>query len=224
MYLVRVVVIALLCGVMSGGCATSQPTATVQVAPTVPIPGPEEKWREIALSDDAQTLDSIDQRWQQALATLGPTTRKSAEAEGALLDPAAALDHPAPTPGSYKCRVVRLQMDERPARRLRAYPEFFCYIRAEGDQLTFLKQTGTDLPAGWLFPGGPRRIVFLGAQQDEPGEGKLGYGVERARDRAGVIERIGPFRWRLAMAVTGDAQRFDIYEFRPVPSDAQPEV
>lgn len=220
----RKLTIALLLGALAAGCTTPQPTATVQVAPTAPIPEPEEKWRQIALNDDVQLLDTIEARWQQALDALGPATRKAADAEGALLDPAAALDHPMPTPGSYKCRVVRVQMDERPARRLRAYPEFFCYIRAEGDQLTFLKQTGTDLPAGWLFPNGARRIVFLGAQQDEPGDGKLGYGVERTRDRAGVIERIGPFRWRLAMVVTGDPQRFDVYEFKPVPPEAQPEA
>src|SRR3546814_14937312 len=63
--------------------------------------------------------------------------------------------------------------------------------------LSFTKQSGSDLPAGYLYADGERRYVFLGARQDAPGDVSLGYGVDPERDVAGVVERVGPFRWRL---------------------------
>jgi hypothetical protein len=37
----------------------------------------------------------------------------------------------------------------------------------------------------------------------------------------GVVERVGGFRWRLAVA-GADARQLDIYELTPVPADQQP--
>jgi hypothetical protein len=132
-----------------------------------------------------------------------------------LLQPGAALDHPALSPGSYMCRAVRVERA-----RLRSFPSQFCFVRGEaGGRLSFNKQTGTDLPNGWLYADGDTRSVFLGAQQRRAGENSLGYGTDRAADRVGVIERIGPFRWRLVMPRPNELW---IYELTPVPAEQQP--
>jgi hypothetical protein len=106
--------------------------------------------------------------------------------------------------------------------RIRVMPPFFCYIRGESDNLlTFAKQTGTDLPGGWLYPDDDKRYVFLGARQRRSGDTSLAYGADRVRDVIGVAERIGSFRWRLE--IRGPARDgLDVYELTPVPTENQP--
>src|SRR3546814_9253606 len=107
-----------------------------------------------------------------------------------LLEADAALDHPALPPVSYWCRVVRL--GKIAGRNLiESFAPKFCYIRDEEKGLSFTKQSGSDLPAGYLYADGERRYVFLGARQDAPGDVSLGYGVDPDRDVAGVVERVG---------------------------------
>src|SRR3546814_18854841 len=90
--------------------------------------------------------------------------------------------------GSYWCRVVRL--GKIAGRNLiESFAPKFCYIRDEEKGLSFTKQSGSDLPAGYLYADGERRYVFLGARQDAPGDVSLGYGVDPDRDVAGAIGR-----------------------------------
>ena len=112
--------------------------------------------------------------------------------------------------------MVRLGAAAGP-RGIRVMPPFFCYIRGESDNLlSFAKQTGTELPGGWLYPDDEKRYVFLGARQRRPGDTSLAYGAERVRDVVGVAERIGSFRWRLE--IRGPSRDgLDVYELTPVP-------
>lgn len=186
-----------------------RPTAIIEKPPT------GESWREAAAVEDATTIDGFAARWTRALA-VPPRARRAVVAEGALLDPAATLDHPALSPGSYNCRVVRIE-----GGRVTGFPQQFCFVRGESDgRLSFNKQTGSDLPNGWLYPDGDARYIFLGAQQRRAGENSLAYGSDRARDRIGIVDRIGPFRWRLAMPREGGA--LWVYELTPVPIERQP--
>ena len=108
------------------------------------------------------------------------------------------------------------------AGRARAFPEQFCFVGGEADgRLSFNKQTGSDLPNGWLYPDEKDRYIFLGAQQRKPGDNSIPYGAERSRDLAGVIERVGPFRWRLVMPRTTPRALW-VYELTPVPAAQQP--
>lgn len=177
---------------------------------------PGEAWRGIATAEDATRVDAVADAWRRATERVGPATRKAIAAEGALLDPAAALDHPELSPGSYSCRVLRLQ-----GGRLRSFPAQFCYVQSsDGKALALAKQTGSDLPAGVLYPGGERRYVFLGARQNTAGDTSLAYGADRSRDVAGVVERVAPFRWRLVLP--RDGRDLDILELTPVPVERQP--
>ena len=49
-----------------------------------------------------------DSAWQQALTEAGKSNGGDIRKEGVLLKPRAALARPAPTPGSYNCRLIKL--------------------------------------------------------------------------------------------------------------------
>lgn len=142
--------------------------------------------------------------------------------EGDLLVPNAARQQPTPPPGSYHCRLVKLGAGTGREPPVQSFPDFFCYIRAEGDnRLSFTKQTGTELPGGWLHDDGGRRLVLIGAKQRTPGDNSLAYGSEPERNLVGVIERVGPFRWRLVLPRPAESAGLDIYELTPVPVEQQ---
>jgi hypothetical protein len=84
--------------------------------------------------------------------------------EGDLLRPDAALARPAPTPGSYNCRLVRLGSTDRRSPPFARFKPFFCYVEVEDDLLTIVKQTGSERPAGRLWEDDvATRLVFLGS-------------------------------------------------------------
>src|SRR3546814_12245399 len=107
-----------------------------------------------------------------------------------LLEADAALDHPALPPGSYWCRVVRL--GKIAGRNLiESFAPNFCYIRDEDKGLSFTKQSGSDLPAGYLYADRERRYVFLGARPAAPGDVSIGYGVHPQPADPGGVDGLG---------------------------------
>jgi hypothetical protein len=203
-----------------GACATApKPAASVTVA-VEPLSPSEQAWRDTIVPDDETMLEALPAIWADVLATAKKRSPRDVDAEGALLEADAALEHPELPPGSYWCRVVRIGKIAGHD-RVRSFPKRFCYIADEDKGLSFTKQTGSDLPAGYLYADGDRRYVFLGARQEAPGDVSLGYGVDPERDVAGVVERVGAFRWRL-VAPRGGGKGIDVYELTPVPSDLQP--
>jgi hypothetical protein len=212
---------ALLAIVLLSGCSPMNR----RVGPPPPPPpvvmideGPE--WQRVASGSDQDRIADVDRAWAEALdQALNRRTRRLVEEEGDLLDPGAALPKPALTPGSYWCRVVKLGMRvSRPrARAFVAYKPFYCYVEAEGDLLTIVKQTGSQRPAGRIYPDDrENRMIFLGAMglgdETEP----LPYGEDPERDMAGVVERIGPFRWRLVVPYPRSDALLDVLELTPV--------
>lgn len=183
------------------GCAGHPPPP----APAAAVEKPA-AWRMTILPDDAARIESLPARWTAARAATARRGSAIATGDDDLLKPDKGLAHGALPPGSYRCRSLTLARGAMQWSR-----SFFCYVGGEaGERVSFTKQTGTALPGGWLYPDGDR-YVFLGARQRRPGDGSLGYGVDRARDLVGVVERIGAFRWRLVLA--GDP--IDIYELVP---------
>jgi hypothetical protein len=201
--------------------ATAACAPVLRPVPPQPIamilaPPAEASWRDSATPEDVVLIDGLAAAWTRAVAAAGRRARPMIAAERALLKPAGALDHPQLSPGSYTCRAVRLDTTGA-----RAFPPQFCFIMGEKDgRLSFNKQTGSDLPNGWLFADSATRYVFLGAQQRRAGENSLGYRTDRSADRVGVIERIAPFRWRLVMPRRDGS--FWVYELTPVPAEQQP--
>jgi hypothetical protein len=186
-------------------------------APAEPVTG----WKAIVSGEDDQRLSNLPDLWRSAL-TAAQRYRSQIRSEGDLLAPDAARNHPAPPPGSYHCRLVKIGAAGAREPAYKAFPEFFCYIRGDrADSLFFTKQTGSELPGGFLFADGERRLVLAGAKQHAATEVPMPYGTEPERDLVGVVERIGPFRWRVVLPWRGQTQGLDIYELIPVPPEQQ---
>ncbi len=144
--------------------------------------------------------------------------------EGALLEPRAALPRPAPTPGSYNCRLIKLGKATAKAVAFERFQPFFCYVEVEEELLTIVKQTGSQRPAGRLWEDDDaNRMIFLGslalANEDQP----RAYGEDPKRDMAGVFERIGAFRWRLVIPWPQGPSKLQVFELTPVDFAQQPQ-
>ncbi len=202
---------------LMAGCAAPAPKL---VAPPVPAPAPSKAdwWKRVASPADAARIAHIATAWNAALA--GATSHGSAaevEQEGVLLHPDAALAMPAPSVGSYQCRLVRFGTPARSAPAFERFKPFYCYVQAEEGHLTIVKQTGSERPSGRLWEDDlPTRMIFLGSMAIGEKDAPKAYGDDPPRDMAGVLERIGPFVWRLAVPARAGA-RLDAYELTPAP-------
>lgn len=201
----------------ASGCQKAErprPSVIVEAAPVL------EGWRAIASDDDAGRIARLDSAWTAAIAEArGKGFAKAMAAEGPLLEPAASLPRGAPTPGSYHCRVIKLGTQGKGV-AFNSYKPFFCYVEAEGPLLTITKQTGSQRPAGRLYPESDERVVFLGTLALGDEESPLPYGESPARDMAGVVERVAPFRWRLVIPWPRTESKLDVFELVPVQPSA----
>lgn len=203
-------------------CAAGQ--SGIEPIARVDAPQPDPAWRAEVTAQDAARITALPATWQAALSAVPRRYAPMVAKEGDLMVPDAGREHPAPPPGSYRCRLVKIGPAARREPPVRSFPDFFCYVRAEANGgLSFAKQTGTELPGGWLHPDNDRRLVLVGARQHEAGETKLAYGAEPERDVIGVVERIGPFRWRLTLPWREGRPGLDLYEMTPVPVEQQAE-
>lgn len=199
-----------------GGCAGSPKPPPSQSSVVVEEVAPKE-WQQIASDADQDRIARVGQAWSEALAEArGRGSVKAITAEGPLLEPDAALPRAAPPPGSYYCRVIKLGSQARRGPAFVAYKPFFCYVEAEGDLLTIVKQTGSQRPAGRLYPDADERLVFLGTMALGDGETPLAYGEKEERDMVGIVERVAPFRWRLVIPFPRKESRLDVFELVPV--------
>ncbi len=187
--------------------------ATVVVEP----PPKSDAWTQIATAADESRIARIGLAWQSALSDARPRFAGEIRKEGPLLDPRAALPRPAPTPGSYNCRLIKLGKATSKAPAFERFKPFFCYVQVEGDLLTIVKQTGSQRPAGRLWEDDqPERLIFLGSLALGDEQAPLAYGDDPKRDMAGVLERIAPFRWRLVIPWPQSTSKLDVFELTPV--------
>lgn len=207
------------------GCQT-KPKLPPGVHPSVEVGPPlkSEAWKSVATAADQDRIARLGLAWQEALAEAKATNAGDIRSEGKLLMPRTALPRPAPTPGSYNCRLIALGKGTAKAKAYESFKPFFCYVEVEGDQLTIVKQTGSQRPAGRLWEDDDAtRLIFLGSlalgNEDQP----LAYGDDPKRDMAGVLERIAPFKWRLVIPWPQSSSKLDVFELTPVDFAQQPE-
>jgi hypothetical protein len=217
--------VALLAIASLSACAT-KPKLPPGAHPSVEVGPPlkSDAWKAVATDADEDRLARLGLAWQEALADARKTDPGEVAKERKLLLPRAALPRPAPTPGSYNCRLIKLGKATAKAKAFESFKPFFCYVEIEGELLTIVKQTGSQRPAGRLWEDDdPNRLIFLGSlalgDEDQP----LAYGDDPKRDMAGVIERIGPFKWRLVIPWPQSTSKLDVFELTPVDFDQQPE-
>ena len=170
-------------------------------------------WRNVLRPDDAARLERVPEAWTEALAAArGAGFSRRIAAAGALLAPAAALGWAAPPPGPYRCRVTRLGAPRRP---YAASAPYFCHVVDEGALLSLTKQTGAERPGGYLWNDGGRRMVFTGSTALGGERAPPAYGERAERDVVGILERIGPFRYRLVMPRPRGVVTLDVLELVP---------
>jgi hypothetical protein len=202
----------------STGAAVERPRALITAEPQTKA----DVWQGIATDADKARISRLGLACQEGLQEAKRSAGRDVDAEGALLRPRAALPRPAPSPGSYYCRLVKLgrAVDKGPA--FEKFKPFFCYVEVEGDLLTIVKQTGSQRPAGRLWEDDkPDRLIFLGSLALGDEQQPVAYAEDPKRDMAGVLERIGPFRWRLVIPWPQNSSKLDVFELKPVEQQPQ---
>ena len=219
--------LALALALTASGCESLRGKQPDKPRPTVSIE-PDTKadvWQRLATPEDLDRIDRLGLAWQSALSDARRAGfSDELRTEGKLVEPRAALPRPAPTPGSYNCRLVKLGRAGARGPAFERFKPFFCYVQVEEDLLTIVKQTGSQRPAGRLWEDDqPDRLIFLGSlalgNEDQP----LAYGDDPKRNMAGVFERIGPFRWRLVIPWPQSMSKLDVFELTPVDFTKQPQ-
>jgi len=176
-------------------------------------------WTGVASDADRDRINRTALAWQLGLAEARERGfRDAIRSEGKLLVSGGGLARPAPTPGSYRCRLVTLGRSGKRGPAFERFKPFFCYIDVEGDLFTIVKQTGSQRPAGRLWADQiATRMIFLGSLALGNEEEARAYGADPRRDVAGVFERIAPFVWRLVIPFAQDGTTLQVFELTPVP-------
>src|SRR6478752_1672199 len=91
------------------GCQT-KPHLPPGVTPTVSVGAPlkADVWKQVATDADEDRLERLGLAWSEALDEAKRTNSAEVRREGKLLLPRSSLPRPAPTPGSYNCRLIKL--------------------------------------------------------------------------------------------------------------------
>ena len=204
--------------VLTAGCAT-QPKLPPGARPSIEVGAPlkSDVWKQVATAADEDRIARLGLAWQEALADARKGFEGEIRKEGVLLRPRASLPRPAPTPGSYNCRLIKLGKATAKSVAFERFKPFFCYVEVEGDLLTIVKQTGSQRPAGRLWEDDdPTRLIFLGSLALGDSQPLVAYGDDPKRDMAGALDRIGPFRWRLVIPWPQSTSKLDVFELTPV--------
>jgi len=220
-----IVILSLALLAAGSGCATKlPPTSGVHGSVEVGPPLKSEAWRAVATAADKDRIARLGLAWQEALADANQTNAADVRREGKLLMPRSALPRPQPTPGSYNCRLIKLGKAAAKDKPYETFKPFFCYVEVEDNLLTIVKQTGSQRPAGRLWEDDDAtRLVFLGSLALGDETVPRAYGDDPKRDMAGILDRIGPFRWRLVIPWPQSTSKLDVFELTPVDFTQQPQ-
>lgn len=204
----------LLLSLTLAGCASTSPP---QCPPGMRIPS-SANWRTLATGNDRERLREWRQAWVKGLEIAAAAGHAATiGGGGALLDPDAAIAFEPPPPGDYRCRTVKLGAKSHGPLDYVAYPWSECRIGADGEGgLRFDKLGGSQRPSGRLFADPGRRMIFLGTLVLGDEQRPLDYGHDRERDLAGILERIGQDRWRIAFPYPAFESTVDVIELVPV--------
>ena len=199
-------------------CETATKRARSAATVTVEPEAVSDAWKRVATAADQDRLNRLDLAWQQALTEAKERRAKEVNAEAELLKPHMAFPRPEPTPGSYNCRMISLGRIEGKPPAIEKFKPFFCYVLSdEAGALTIVKQTGSRRPAGRLWDDdNPARMIFLGSLALGDEKEPMAYGEDPSRDTAGVLERIGPFKWRLVIPWPRSGAKLEVFELTPV--------
>ncbi len=195
-----------------GACTLmNAPTGTISQADAVA----RHDWRSVVTAGDRQRLRDWYDAWQQALREARDGGHAaSVTAEGPLLEPLAALPDPWLPAGDYRCRVIKLGSQINGPTFV-AYPTFQCRLTDHGATLGFAKLTGSQRPSGVIYRDSDHRSILLGTLALGDETGFVEYGTDAQRNVAGIVERIGPQRWRIVLPHPAFESIVDVIELVP---------
>ncbi|WP_230482160.1 DUF4893 domain-containing protein [Sphingomonas sp. Leaf21] len=171
-------------------------------------------WRLAATADDRVRLRSWRSAWVKGIAQARQGGFASdVAALGALADPDHSIAEPGLPDGEYRCRTIKLGTQGRAVLTYVAYPFFRCRVSDSGASLT--KLDGSQRLTGRIFADTDARSIFLGTMILGDEESSYPYGRDRARNMAGVVERIDAKRWRIAFPFPAYESVVDILELLP---------
>ena len=213
--LTRPSVLIALAALAVSACATTPPPPPI---PDGPGAGPVLRdWRGIVTAADRDRYNRLDAAWslatQQALRQRGSGDLR---ATGDLINPDAQRPSVAPPVGNYRCRTVKLgSQGGEDSLGYVVYGWFACRIEQTPNGLKFTKLTGSQRPAGLLFPEDDRRMVLLGSMALASEPPANSYGQRPDRDLIAALERIGEARWRLVVPWPQNESNLDLIELVP---------
>lgn len=196
------------------------PPSLLPAAPEGPAGAVLDDWRAVITPADRDRYQRRAAAWTLALEQ---ARRQGGSGDlaglGDLIDPNAARADVAPPPGAYRCRTVKLgsQGDEGGLGYV-VYGWFACRIEQTAGGLKLTKRTGSQRPAGLLFPENDREMVFLGSMALASEPAARSYGQRPQRDIVAVLERIGEARWRLVTPWPATESNLDLLELVPAAS------
>lgn len=196
------------------GCVGRQaPAPRLDYAPTTQL-APD--WRQVATPFDRNRIRDWRTAWTEALAKARAGGHAAAIArEGPLLAPDAAEPGAALPDGLYACRVIKVGGQSEGSLDYVAYPAFDCRIARERGLQHVVKLTGSQRPVGHLYRDTDNRQIFLGTLILGDERMAMRYGMDRDRDLAGIVQRIGPRRWRLVLPYPRFESVIDVVELIP---------
>ena len=190
-------------------CAMVQP-------PTAVVTQPRQDWRAVATESDRVRLRDWRKTFTSAIASARASGHSAdIDREGVLLQPDSALaGGPIPN-GRYQCRAIKVGAKSSGMLGFVTYPHFSCRVQQDGRLQSFAKLSGSQRQVGLIFPSDGLRQVFLGTLMLGDEARAMHYGVDQERDVAGLVERIGPSRWRLVMPSPHFESQLDVMELIP---------
>ena len=201
-------------GLALGACGTVSSTP-----PAAGDPPPGEvagTWRATATDQDQLRIRNWFSSWKAALADArAKGFGKDIDREGVLLEPLAALPNPHLPAGDYRCRTIKLGTQGHGTLGFVAYGWFRCRVASEQGLMSLTKLSGSQRPVGLVFPDSLTRQVFLGTLELGDEKIPISYDTDRMRDMAGIVERIGDNRWRLALPAPAYESLLDVIELVP---------
>lgn len=213
--LTRPSVLIALAALAVSACASTPPPPP---GPGDPGSGPVLRdWRGVVTAADRDRYNRLDAAWSLALQQ-ARRQRGSGDlaSTGDLIDPGAARPGVAPPAGDYRCRTVKLgSQGGEDGLGYVVYGWFDCRIEQTPNGLKFVKTTGSQRPAGLLFPENGRRMVLLGSMALASEPPANSYGQRPERDLIASLERIGEARWRLVIPWPQYESNLDLIELVP---------
>lgn len=212
-----------LMSVTLAACATTPPPPPPPPPP--PVADAPEAPGGVVLADWRGVITAADRdRYQRRVAAWNLALEQARRQPGSgdlaglgdLIDPNAARPGVSPPPGAYRCRTVKLgsQGDDDGLGYV-VYGWFACRIEQTPAGLKLTKRTGSQRPAGLLFPENDREMVFLGSMALASEPAARSYGLRPDRDIVAVLERIGEKRWRLVTPWPATESNLDLLELVP---------